>query len=101
MEAGTEITFWYHNPSNIDAKDSLEKHKHWGFVCGCAICLDARATDAAVLKKRKNLIDDLQQVVNSPARRRNEIKKIERLIDTLYVKEGRIKAKGQCVKEGQ
>lgn len=82
METGIEITFWYHNPSNISVKNPLEKH--WGFVCGCAICLDAGATDAVVFRKRQKLIDDLQQVVSSSsALRRNEIKKMERLIDTL------------------
>lgn len=80
MEAGSEITFWYHSPSE---SGSQERHKHWGFVCGCAICLDARATDSAVLSKRQKLLGDLHQLLNSPALRRVEIRKFERLMDTL------------------
>lgn len=80
IQAGSEVTFWYHSPSE---KDSQEKHKHWGFVCGCAICLDARATDTVVLSKRQKLLGDLHRVFSSPDLRRVEIKKIERLIDTL------------------
>lgn len=80
MQAGSEVTFWYHSPSE---KGSQEKHKHWGFVCECAICLDARATDIAVVSKRQKLLGDLDQVVKSPALRRVEIRKIERLIHAL------------------
>ncbi len=83
MEAGTEITFWYHSPSGLTPKNSHEKHKHWGFVCGCAICLDARATDNFVLIKRRKLIEDLYQIFSQSAPRRVEIDKIERLLDTL------------------
>ncbi len=83
MEAGTEITFWYHSPDGTSAKDSHEKHKQLGFVCGCAICLDARATDAVVLRKRRKLMEDLKRVFNSSALRGVEMEKIERLLDTL------------------
>jgi Pyruvate/2-oxoacid:ferredoxin oxidoreductase delta subunit len=51
MEAGAEITFWYHYPdSTVTSADIQEKSKPWDFVCGCAICLDARPTDAAQLR---------------------------------------------------
>lgn len=80
MQAGSEVTFWYHSPSE---KGSQEKHKHWGFLCECAICLDARATDSAVVSKRQKLLGDLDRVFSSPALRRVEIRKIERLIDAL------------------
>ena len=83
MEAGTEITFWYQSPDGVSAKVSHEKHKQWGFICGCAICLDTRATDAVVLRKRRKLMEDLKQVFNSSALRRFEMKKIERLLDAL------------------
>ncbi|KAI9782552.1 MAG: hypothetical protein M1816_001849 [Peltula sp. TS41687] len=83
MEAGTEITFWYQNPDGIIAKDSHEKHKQWGFVCGCAICLDVRATDAVVHRKRGELMEDLKRVFNLSAVRRVEIENIERLLDRL------------------
>lgn len=80
MQTGNEVTFWYHSPTE---DGSREKHKHWGFVCRCAICLDARATDTAVVSKRQRLLSDLHREFSSPALRRVEIKKIERLIDEL------------------
>ena len=80
MQAGSEVTFWYNSPSQ---KSSQEKHKHWGFVCGCAICLDARATDTAVVSKRQKLLGDLDRVFSSPPLGRVETRKIERLIDAL------------------
>lgn len=83
MEAGTEVTFWYHSPDGLSAKELHEKHKHWGFVCGCAICLDARGTDAVVHRKRRKLMEDLARVFNSAALLPFQTEKIERLLDTL------------------
>ncbi|KAI9767247.1 MAG: hypothetical protein M1840_005847 [Geoglossum simile] len=83
MEAGTEITFWYHSPDGTSAKDFQEKLRHWGFVCRCAICLDARATDPVIVMKRRKLVGDLEQVLNLPALHRVQMKKIERLLDIL------------------
>lgn len=80
MQAGSEVTFWYHSPSE---SCSQERHKHWGFVCGCAICLDTRATDTIVVSNRQKLLGDLHRVFSSPAPRSVAIKKIERLIDAL------------------
>lgn len=78
MEAGTEITVWYHNPT-CGAEDPHEKHKPWGFICGCAICVDARSTDAVILRKRQKLLDDLKGVFSFPI----NIKKLERLIGAI------------------
>ena len=88
IEAGTEITFWYKSPEGISAKDLDEAHKHWGFVCECAICLDARATSAVILRKRQNLIEDAKRAFNffnfnSSAARLIETDKVEHLLDTL------------------
>ena len=81
IKAGSEVTFWYHSPT---VKGSQEKLNHWGFVCGCAICLDTRATDTVVHSKRQKLQRDLHRVCSStPALGRVEIKKIERLLATL------------------
>jgi hypothetical protein len=83
LEPGTEITFWYHSPVGNSATDLQEKLKHWGFVCGCPICLDARATSAAVVTKRRKLLEDLKRVFNSSALHRVQMEKIERLLDAL------------------
>lgn len=83
MEAGTEITFWYKSPDDISRKDMDEAHKHWGFVCGCAICLDARATSAVILRKREKLVEDLKRVFNPLPMHHIETEKIVRLLDAL------------------
>lgn len=79
MEAGTEITVWYHNPIICGAEDPHQQHKPWGFTCGCAICLDTRSTDAAIRRKRQKLLDDLKGVISFPV----DIKKLERLIGAI------------------
>lgn len=86
MEAGTEITFWYKSPDALkSAKDLDEAHKHWDFVCGCAMCLDTRATSAAVLRKRQKLTDDVMRAFHfdTPTAPKAELERIERLIDSL------------------
>lgn len=83
MEAGTEVTFMYHNPDGKSAKDLDKKLKHWGFVCECALCLDARATDGVVHTKRRKLMEDLKRVFDSSAGRRFPIEKAERLFNAL------------------
>lgn len=86
MEAGTEITFWYKPPGDTkSAKDLDEVHKHWDFVCGCAICLDARATSAAILMKRQKLTEDVKRAFHfdTPTAPQIELERIERLLDTL------------------
>lgn len=83
MDAGTEITFWYRSPDSGNTKKSHEMFNHWGFSCACAICLDARATNTIIHRKRQKLLEDLKQVFNSPSPRRQETRQIERLLDTL------------------
>ena len=83
MEAGTEITFWYHNPSGNSAKELQEKLKNWSFVCGCAICLDARTTDATVVVKRRKLMENLRRKFNSPVLRNVQMENIEHLLNEL------------------
>lgn len=85
--AGTEISFRYKNPDEYpdarSTKDLDEIFKNWGFVCGCALCLDARATNAVVFKKRRKLRADLKRVFGSSAIRRNEMRRIEHLLDEM------------------
>lgn len=83
MDAGTEITFWYHNPEGGSAKKAHERYNQWGFTCGCVICLDDRAINTLVHRKRHKLLEDLKRVFNSPSLRRHETRQIERLLDTL------------------
>lgn len=82
LEPGTEVTFWYHNPDGTDA-DSQEKLKHWGFVCDCPICLDARAMKAAVVTKRRVLREDLKRAFDPSTSHTIETDKIERLLGAL------------------
>lgn len=83
MEAGTEITFRYANPDAESAKPMDVKLRHWGFVCGCALCLEARAADAAVIRKRQKLTEGLKRVLNSSPISRFDVERIEHLLDAL------------------
>lgn len=83
MEAGTEITFWYHIPDGQSPKDLDKRFQNWGFVCRCALCLDVRATEAVVFEKRRKLLEGLKRVFVSPTMSRNEMERFERLLDVL------------------
>lgn len=79
MAAGAQVTFWYHNPSTFGEGESQNMHNHWGFNCECAICMDARSTDAVVLGRRQKLLVDMKGVFSSQF----DIKKVERLIEAI------------------
>lgn len=83
LEAGTEITFWYHSPDANSAKDLDKKLKHWGFTCQCALCLDIRATDMNVFRKRQRLIASLKRDLEPSALPINSTESIEHLLDAL------------------
>lgn len=86
MEAGSEITFCYSSPNAImSAKDVDKAHKHWDFVCGCAICVDVRATSAVIHTKREKLIEEVKRAFNfnSPTARHFELEKIKHLLEKL------------------
>lgn len=85
MEAGTEITVWYHNPEGKSITELDERLQHWGFVCRCALCLEARATKGAVATKRERLMEDIRRACTAPAVRGidNKIQRIEGMLDKL------------------
>lgn len=83
LEAGTEITFWYHSPDANSVKDLDKKLKHWGFTCRCALCLDARATDMNVFQKRQRLIGSLKREFEKSALPIKSAESIEHLLDAL------------------
>jgi hypothetical protein len=56
MEAGTEITFWYHSPIINTVADLQKKLDSWDFVCDCAICDDGRAISVTVMAERKKIL---------------------------------------------
>lgn len=59
----TEITWWYYIPKSSGKLGERQKElNHWGFSCSCALCEDEANTNAAVLAKRKKL---LQQYARS------------------------------------
>jgi hypothetical protein len=82
LEAGTEVTFWYHPPISTSHEDMQKKLDHWNFVRDCAICLDARATDASVLNERRAMLKSLKRMIDrAPAAIKG--KKIKNLLDSL------------------
>jgi len=83
LAAGTEIFFWYANPWTASNEEFQKKLKHWGFVCDCAICSDARALDSAVLRKRQVLTKKIKQTFEASSFQNDQRQKIRRLIDEL------------------
>ncbi|KAF1808573.1 hypothetical protein P152DRAFT_468937 [Eremomyces bilateralis CBS 781.70] len=80
MEPGTEVTFWYRSPEYKLTNGSGDKFKHWGFVCDCAICKDARETGFGAAEDRRRLLRSLKQIFNLPALHDAQIVKVERLL---------------------
>ena len=82
LEAGTEVTFWYHPPISTSVEDLQKKLAHWNFVCDCVICLDARATGASVLNERRTMVKGLKRMIDrAPAA--IKARKIKSLLDSL------------------
>lgn len=79
MEAGTEVTFWYHNPGSDAAADLSTGFNHWGFACDCAICKDGKTTSATVINQRKNMFKQLKNLFHGTVK----VNKIGRLLDDL------------------
>ncbi|KAF2467791.1 uncharacterized protein BDR25DRAFT_374016 [Lindgomyces ingoldianus] len=80
LEPGTEITFLY---TSLGDKNAQKKLSHWGIVCDCAICLNAKTTKAAVVTERRKLLEQMKQEFNIAANGVFQAKKIERLLDAL------------------
>ncbi|KAJ8116080.1 hypothetical protein OPT61_g2413 [Boeremia exigua] len=83
LEAGTELTFWYHNPNGLSYRELQNKLKPWGFVCSCEMCDDARTTKAAVHTERERLLKQLRQLCKTIQSHKPSIKKYEGLLEAL------------------
>jgi hypothetical protein len=81
LEADTEITFWYKQPTGDHSEDPQQVHKSWGFICDCAMCQDAKKTKAAVITERRKILERMKRVCGSS----NGIQagQLERLLKTL------------------
>lgn len=67
IPAGTELLFAYRAllPMELYAKVQ-QGLASWGFVCGCALCEDRKATRDALLKRRETLFRLLVKALNGP-----------------------------------
>ncbi|KAF1959181.1 hypothetical protein CC80DRAFT_467564 [Byssothecium circinans] len=83
LEAGTEITFWYHMPDATNLNEMQKNLKPWGFVCDCTICQDAKDTRAAVSSKREDLLGKMKSVCGSSASHGIQTDRMERLLRAL------------------
>ncbi|KAF1942738.1 SET domain-containing protein [Clathrospora elynae] len=83
LEPGTEITFWYQTRDGYDPKGMQEKLGSWQFTCTCAICQDEKDTKAAVVKKRREIVDKLKTAFQLSASHDIKSKKVERLLNAL------------------
>ncbi|KAJ6786517.1 hypothetical protein PWT90_09254 [Aphanocladium album] len=67
MESGTELVFPYRHPTELESYDDVQRGlRHWGFVCDCALCRARRATPAAQLNKRQQLMEALKNIIHKP-----------------------------------
>jgi hypothetical protein len=84
LAPGTELTFWYSDPIGISTQELQKKLQHWGFACDCAICMDAKKTQATVTSERRKLVTNIENAFRSfqPSNNLSE-KKLIRLIDVL------------------
>ncbi|KAF9740546.1 hypothetical protein PMIN06_001607 [Paraphaeosphaeria minitans] len=65
LEADTEVSFWYKQPTGEHSEDPREVYKHWGFICTCAICQDAGTTTKAVIQERRKTLEKLKRACDS------------------------------------
>ncbi|KAF5619109.1 TPR domain protein [Fusarium tjaetaba] len=65
LPADTELFFCYRPPVRFETyQEALKGLNHWGFTCGCELCLLKKATSSSVLQRRKVLTDDLQRLLD-------------------------------------
>ncbi|KAL4808512.1 hypothetical protein BDV18DRAFT_158598 [Aspergillus unguis] len=82
MPAGTEITFWYHYPTNDNFQKMREGiNEQWGFKCSCILCQDFLGTPHSELYKRKMLEGNIRAAFQDT--RTPSVSKIESLIAEL------------------
>jgi len=87
MEAGTEITFWYHSPIINAVADLQKKLDNWGFVCDCAICEDSRATSVTVIAERKKLLKQAKHMFDTVGKvKTNRIEPLLEGVEKTYSK---------------
>ena len=70
MDEGTELFFWYQMPVSFQSySEAQKKLRHWGFTCGCDICLERKSVPKALVAKRTALKHELQGIIgNTPER---------------------------------
>ncbi|KAF2447508.1 hypothetical protein P171DRAFT_509783 [Karstenula rhodostoma CBS 690.94] len=66
LEANTEVTFWYKQPTGDRSKDPQEVYKNWNFICDCTMCQDAKMTKAAVFSERRKIVEKMKRACDSP-----------------------------------
>ncbi|KAF5575098.1 TPR domain-containing protein [Fusarium pseudoanthophilum] len=65
--ADTELFFCYRHPVRFETYQETQKGlNHWGFTCGCELCLLKKATPRSVLQRRKVLTHDLHRLLDHP-----------------------------------
>lgn len=68
MEAGTELYFGYHHPlANETFEETQKKLGNWGFICGCALCLEKKSTSRNTVRERETLRRSLALVLKPSA----------------------------------
>lgn len=77
MAQGTEITFWYFNPSRLGTTELRKMFKNWNFECDCVICGERKATPAKCLAKRMKLKERITETFESSISDKLKVKQAE------------------------
>jgi hypothetical protein len=65
LEPGSEVTFWYHTPLGKSNEELQGQLSHWGFVCDCVVCIDAKSTNPLITLERQKIRANLMWVLES------------------------------------
>lgn len=68
LPADTELVFHYRSPELLESYQDVKKGlAGWGFMCGCELCLERKATPYTALQKRRAISRDLKRLMGNAA----------------------------------
>ncbi|KAF5983620.1 TPR domain-containing protein [Fusarium coicis] len=86
LPADTELFFCYRHPVRFETYQEAQKGlNHWGFTCGCELCLLKKATPRSVLQRRKVLTDDLKRLLDHPgSANKAKVSRLMKVLEETY-----------------
>ncbi|KAI8724149.1 hypothetical protein NCS52_00272600 [Fusarium sp. LHS14.1] len=82
IPANTELHFVYRSPEPMESYQDVQKGlSNWGFMCGCELCRERKATCDTTLQKRQEIYQDLKCLMSN--RRFSQVTKARQLLSKL------------------